>query len=209
MLWFIANRQSKSIGNEAGESYNQFLAVAESLRDLQRNGQLIIGLEPGEQEGELALLMIITPDAVGSAPYLLVCKAIGVACDGQPLRLRQAFGAPADGKTLALATRSLFSAIYYLSRHVDAPEADIMAGIVSPAPDMNSERAGVRRLFHIRSSENEPDSASVKVFYRDSWFYIADNDQDSRTTFALLSMLITLQSGDTKGITPLIALPTG
>jgi len=197
-----------------GESTNnQFFEVAESLRNLQRNGQLIIGLEPGEQEGELVLVLIITPDAVDSASYLLVCKAIGVGCDGQPLRLRQAFGAPADSKTLALATRSLFSTIYYLSRHVDAPEADIKAGIVSPAPDFDSERAGttsaLNRLFHIRSSENEPDSASVKVFYRDSWFYIADNDQDSKTTFALLSMLFTLQSGDTKGITPLITLPSG
>ena len=197
-----------------GESTNkQFFEVAESLRDLQRNRQLIIGLEPGEQEGELLLVLIVTPDAVESAPYLLVCGAIGIACDGQPLRLRQAFGAPADDKTLALATRSLFSTIYYLSRHVDAPEADIEAGIVSPAPDFDAERAGtssaLKRLFHIRSSENEPDIASVKVFYRDSWFYIADNDQDSKTTFALLSMLITLQSGDTKGITPLITLPSG
>jgi hypothetical protein len=204
---------NRSIGNEAGKSYNQFLEVAASLRDLQRNGQLIIGLDPGEHDGESALILIVTPDAAESASYLLVCKAIGVACDGQPLRLRQAFGAPADGKTLALSTRSLFSAIYYLSRHVDAPEADIKAGIVSPAPDFNSEQAGttsaLKRLFHIRSSESEPDSASVRVFYRDSWFYIADNDQDSKTTFALLSMLITLQSGDTKGITPLITLPSG
>jgi len=181
-----------------GESTNnQFFEVAESLRDLQRNGQLIIGLEPGEHEGELVMVLIVTPDAVESASYLLVCKAIGIACDGQPLRLRQAFGTPADSKTLALATRSLFSAIYYLSRHVDAPEADIKAGIVSPAPDFNSEQAGttsaLKRLFHIRSSESEPDSASVRVL----------------TTFALLSMLITLQSGDTKGITPLITLPSG
>ena len=204
---------NRSIGNEADKSHNQFLNVAESLRDLQRNGQLIIGLDPGEQEGESALMLIVTPDAADSASYLVVCKAIEVACDGQPLRLRQAFGAPADGKTLALATRSLFSAIYYLSRHVDAPEADIRAGIVSPAPGFNSEQAGttsaLKRLFHIRSSENEPDSASVKIFYRDSWFYIADNDLDSKTTFALLSMLITLQSGDTKGVTPLITLPSG
>jgi hypothetical protein len=47
------------------------------------------------------------------------------------------------------------------------------------------------------------------VFYRDSWFYIADNDADSKVTFALLSMLITLQSGDTAKITPLITLPAG
>jgi len=72
-----------------GESTNnQFFEVAESLRDLQRNGQLIIGLEPGEHEGELVMVLIVTPDAVESASYLLVCKAIGIACDGQPLHWR-------------------------------------------------------------------------------------------------------------------------
>ena len=199
--------------NEAGKRYTQFLDVARSLRDLQRNYQLIVGLEPGEHEGESALVLIVTPDAVDSASYLLVCKAIGVACDGQPIRLRPAFGAPADGKTLALATRSLFSVIYHLSRHVNAPQMDIEAGIVSRAPDSYAESSGgtsaLSRLFRVHSSEHEPEMASVKVFYRDTWFYIADTDQDSKTTFALLSMLITLQSGDTIGVTPLITLPTG
>ena len=47
----------------------------------------------------------------------------------------------------------------------------------------------------------------MKVQYRDSWFYVADNDADSKVTFALLSMLITLQSGDTSKMTPLLSLP--
>jgi hypothetical protein len=204
---------NRSIGSEAGDRYSQFLNVADSLRDLQRNGQLAIGLEPGADTGASALILIVAPDAAGSAPYLAVCNAMGVACDGQPLRVRQAFGAPADGKTLALATRSLFSAIYYLSRHVDAPAKDVMAGIVSPGPDMNAElsdaASALRRLFHVHSSEHEPENASVKIHYRNAWFYIADNDQDSKTTFALLSMLITLQSGDTTGVMPLITLPSG
>ncbi len=59
----------------------------------------------------------------------------------------------------------------------------------------------------MHSSPTEPERSSVKVFYRDSWFYIADNDADSKVTFALLSMLVTLQSGDTTKITPLITLP--
>ncbi len=199
--------------NEVGNRYAQFLDVAKSLRNLQRNNQLIVGLEPGEHEGESALVLILTPEAANSASYLLVCKAIGIECDGQPIRLRPAFGAPADGKTLALATRSLFSVIYHLSRHVDAPQMDIDAGIASPAPESYAESSGgtsaLSRLFRVRSSEHEPEIASVKVFYRDTWFYIADTDQDSKTTFALLSMLITLQSGDTIGVTSLISLATG
>jgi hypothetical protein len=154
---------------------------------------------------------MITPDAVDSPPYRLVCESISVSCDGQPLQLRQAFGASSDGKTLALATRSLFSALYFLAQGVDVPAADAAGGNASPRPrseggpfDWTSSRG---QLFHVHSSADEPDNASVKVFYRNSWFYVADNDADSKVTFALLSMLLTLQSGDTTKITPLITLP--
>jgi hypothetical protein len=47
------------------------------------------------------------------------------------------------------------------------------------------------------------------VFYRDSWFYIADNDASSKVTFALVSMMMMLQSGNTPKITPLITIPAG
>jgi hypothetical protein len=214
LLGESANRLfNRSIDGAGGDRHSSFLEVAGALRDLQRKGQLIVGLEPGEQEGEPALTLIVTEDAVSSASYLTVCEAIQVACDGEPLRLRRAFGSPADGKTLALATRSLFSAIYHLSRHVDAPEADVQAGIASPAPDISNDSSAsstaLRRLFHVRSSVDEPDGASVKVFYRNAWFYIADNDLDSKTTFALLSMLITLQSGDVSRAMPVVTLPAG
>lgn len=204
---------NRSIDGAGGDRHSNFLEVADALRDLQRKGQLIVGLEPGEQKGEPALTLIGTEDAVISASYLTVCEAIQVACDGEPIRLRQAFGSPADGKTLALATRSLFSAIYHLSRHVDAPESDVRAGIASPAPDISNDSSAsstaLRRLFHVRSSVDEPDGASVKLFYRNAWFYIADTDQDSKTTFALLSMLITLQSGDVSRAMPIVTLPAG
>ena len=47
----------------------------------------------------------------------------------------------------------------------------------------------------------------VKVPYRGSWFYIAEDDRDTKTTFALMSLLVTLQAGDTAKVTPLISLP--
>jgi hypothetical protein len=204
---------NRSVESEADQSDRQFLAVADSLRELQRNRQLIVGIGPGDQTGESALLLIISPDAIDSAPYQLVCNAIGVACDGKPLRLLQGFGAPTDGNTLTLATRSIFSALYHLSRHVDAPPSDINAGYASPAEDIGDSSTGsaraLRELFHVRSSETEPEHASVKVYYRDAWFYIADSDQDSKTTFALLSMLITLQAGEKTSVMPLISLPSG
>jgi len=62
-------------------------------------------------------------------------------------------------------------------------------------------------LFQVRSSSQEPEHAAVKVFYRNSWFYIADDDASSKVTFALVSMITMLQSGNSAKITPLITLP--
>jgi len=198
-------------GDESRSGYLKYQKVVSSLRDLQRDGRLIVGEEPGKDGKEPGLSLMIAPDAVDSEAYQFVCKSIGVSCDGRPLRLRQAFGAASDGQTMALATRSLFSALYFLAQGVDVPQADAAEGVASRRPktnggpfDWTSSRG---QLFRVHSSPTEPERASVKTFYRNSWFYIADNDEDSKVTFALLSMLVTLQSGDTNKITPLITLP--
>jgi hypothetical protein len=199
------------VGDEARTGYRKYLQVVSSLRDLQRDGRLIVGVEPGEDGGEASLALMITPDAVDSEPYRLVCESVSVSCDGQPLRLRQAFGNSSDGKTMALATRSLFSSLYVLAEGVDVPAEDAANGFAPHRPrteggpfDLHNPRG---QLFHVLTSAEEPRNAAIKVFYRDSWFYIADNDMDSKVTFALLSMLVTLQAGDTTKITPLITLP--
>lgn len=198
-------------GDESRTGYRKYQEVLSSLRDLQKDGRLIIGAEPGTDGKESELALMFSPDAVDSASYRLVCEAINVSCNGQPLRLRQAFGTASDGKTMALATRSLFSALYFLAQGVDIPESDAAEGVASPRVKSDGspfDWTGSRgQLFRVNSSSTEPEGASVKVFYRDSWFYIADNDADSKVTFALLSMLVTLQSGDTTKITPLITLP--
>jgi hypothetical protein len=204
---------NRPVEDEANEPDDLFLRVADSLRNLQRNHQLIVGLESGAEESDVALVLAFDAGAIESSDYRVICEGLKVACDGKPLRLRQGFGAPADANTLALATRSLFSTIYHLSRHVDAPAPHVAAGFAAQSENVDISRSAtgspLRQLFFVHSSTGEPEHAAVKVFYRDTWFFIADDDQDSKTTFALLSMLITLKSGDASGVAPLITIPSG
>ncbi|MBL8631513.1 MAG: hypothetical protein JNM81_17895, partial [Rhodospirillaceae bacterium] len=135
--------------------------------------------------------------------YQTVCKALNVPCDGSLIPLRQGFGGSGTGASLA--TRSLFRTMFYLSQSVDVPAEDVATRIAdSPA---GGEDAVPKRIFNIRSSATEPAKAAVKIFYRGIWFYIADDDIGSKTTFSLMSMLVTLQAGDTTKITPLVSLP--
>ena len=184
----------------AGDPRDGFRTAVQALRDLQRDGDLAVGTAPGK-EGVLALL--VDPGAVGTDAYQTACGLLDIACDGRPIELQQALGAASDGEHMSLATRSLFSTLYFLAQAVEVPERDIRAGVTYAS----SIGAVNRELFRVRSSLDEPSLAAVKVRYRDAWFYVADDDLDSKTTFALLSMLVTLQSGDTATMAPLLTLP--
>jgi len=61
----------------------------------------------------------------------------------------------------------------------------------------------------IHSQDGRPEKAYVAVPYRGSWFYIADDDRNSKATFGLLNLLFSLQSATSKGKSPLLTLPIG
>ena len=206
-------RNTSSGSPEAQEGYLKYLKVVASLRALQKEGQLSLGAEESKDSKGPSMSLLVAPTAVDGEPYRTVCESIKVACDGRPLRIRQAIGISSDGETLAVATRSIMSALYFLAQGVELPGADAENGVAVKAAGIaggpfDASGAG-KKLFQVKSSSAEPQNAAVKVFYRDSWFYIEDNDLDSKTTFVLLSMLVMLQSGDTTKITPLITLPDG
>ncbi len=68
-----------------------------------------------------------------------------------------------------------------------------------------------RGLLRIHVSNSRPDGlVNTKVFYRNHWFYIADNDIASKKTFALLAQIYNLlASGDTNTQRPVLTIPVG
>ena len=63
------------------------------------------------------------------------------------------------------------------------------------------------KLFHIRQNEDQPNDAFIALPYRDHWFYIADSDLESKSTFMLLMQLFRLQAGSAKSEGPTLTLP--
>ena len=61
----------------------------------------------------------------------------------------------------------------------------------------------------IRSAPDRPKEAYVAVPYRGSWFYVADDDRRSKSTFGLLNLLFSLQAATSKGKSPVLTLPVG
>jgi hypothetical protein len=114
--------------------------------------------------------------------------------------------------TISIRTRSLMSIFFYLSHHVDTPQAHRDAGLVTITRnpdgsvfDWSTTAAG--SVFHIRQSNEQPEMAFVAIPYRGNWFYLADNDLDSKSTFMLLMQLFRRQAGATKAVGPTLTIP--
>ena len=67
----------------------------------------------------------------------------------------------------------------------------------------------IGRLIHVYSSRGYPDNAFVAAKYRGYWYFIDNEDLNSKRTFALLQGLYNLQAGGIKQSTPLLTIPIG
>ena len=116
---------------------------------------------------------------------------------------------------LAVDSRSLMGVLYYLSHGVGVSEADLQSGIVTQTTDQNGEPFDwselLGGLLEVRQATGprRPADAAFAVRHRSRWFYIADADLDSKSTFLLLGQLFALQAGDVDDVTPVLTLPVG
>lgn len=97
---------------------------------------------------------------------------------------------PDEKNEIALLTSSILEIMSELSWHIEVPVSHIESGITLSSA--GAETVFDQPIFHVRSSESEPDRAYVRVFERGVWFYVDDADLISKRTFALLQVLLSL-----------------
>ncbi len=193
---------------EVTPQFNKFQRLNKDLRELQRTGRLSLGI------GEDKKLTKAKIDAGGKQAEIAqrVLKALKLTPKQTLFNLGQATS-ESDDASIAVVTRSLMSTMFYLSQGVDVPEADRDQGRVAVTLkadgqplDWNKETDG---LFRVRVEKHRPDEAYVSIQHRGRWFYIEDNDLQSKTTFSLLSQLFAMQAGSLRNAGPLLTLPVG
>ena len=62
-------------------------------------------------------------------------------------------------------------------------------------------------LFRIESSDERPESAFRAARYRNTWFYIRDDDPVSKETFMLFGSLLSLRAGEVPKSSTALTLP--
>jgi hypothetical protein len=106
---------------------------------------------------------------------------------------------PPSTKEIAILTRSMLEILYESAAGVDVPASDLEEKRATKPRLLGDEQTPGHLRVHVHSGKSKPDPgvAATAVRYRDSWFWIADNDLPSKGGLSFLLTMFTLAaSGD-------------
>jgi len=192
--------------------FHEFLEVASILRKLQRRWVVEWAYSP--EDGGKGIVHInpdLSPDEAKSVErlrQLLGLKRSG----GNTEEYEQGYDVGfTEHNQIHLVTRSMTGILFYVSQAVDVPLFHVEKGLVTVTRKSNGEVFDWTELHKkqigIHWSETRPSEAYMAIPYRGVWFYIRDNDLNSKSTFLLLQTLADLQAGTAPSAAPILTLP--
>lgn len=133
--------------------------------------------------------------------------------DANKFKLKSDFAGMSSSK-LVMRGKTLLGIFFFLSQGVEVPQADKDAGLVTVTKNADGTEFDwspiFDKLLKVQFSEGttrmRPENAYVAYRYRGKWFYIADNDLESKSTFMMLSQLFTLQSAKYNKSEPILVV---
>lgn len=190
--------------------FRDFFHACDLLRGLWGEGFIDLGyLNYGDQP---VLALRIDAKVADSPQVHELSRLLGLSEPRTTILLSEAVR-PGDTNLVAMAPRSLLASMYYASQGVEVPRRDREAGRVTVTRRIDgsvfdwTEVTG--RILRVRASLRRPPEPYVSVYYRDHWWYIADNDLDSKSTFSFLSQALEMLSSGVKSAGPVLTLPIG
>lgn len=194
-------------------AYREFLELAEAIRTLQQAGALEVA--PARMNDSESCVFVVRgddhdekiTDATKTLQHLLKIAP-------QESYTIVPFTGTTEPNQVHLRMRSVLSALYYLSAAVDAPPEHEKLGLVTVTKNADGTRFDwndvFHKLFHVRTSRDSPTLAFTKTYYRGHWFYIADDDLDTKSTFQLIAHLVSMQAGvPAPSAPPVLTIPAG
>ena len=205
-------------------SYEPFQAFTSILDEADGNRLLEFGSHPDKNFSGMYLYLNepklndrMRHASAETMPYYNGLKArirelkqlAGVSQKESLFKLEEDFVSDMGSSSLVIQCRSLLGVMFYLSQNVDVPQEHKDKGLVGVTKDVAGEEfdwGEVCKYFSVQCSKCRPKNAYVSCKYRGQWFYIADDDRDSKMTLMLVMQLCKLQSSDYKSNTPLLLL---
>jgi hypothetical protein len=202
----LNNRAAAPTRGNAGDA--QFFELVGLVRDVQRSGNIGLGVEMDKARKEATLLTF--PRRQHSAEAQAQAAAISRLLRLEPhlgeYRVSYGMGV-GGGNEIEMATRSLvqiMAELAELAETVDIPPAHLQEGSAYPALPPTP---GALPLLRVHSGSTRPADAFAAALYRGSWFWIEQNDLVSKRSFSFLQGLFNYADTGKPENLPLVTIP--
>ena len=191
-------------------TYENFKTAISIIEQLQNEGALVIKKMPNNPTSKYAVVFGQIPTDNSRLPELADLLKIDVTQTNYPFTTTMH---QVDKNSINIRTRSFMGVMYFLSHAVRVPDDHVTAGRVRVTLDSSGQpfdwSAVTGELLTIEASGKAPTNSAVAVEYRNKWFYIKDDDIQSKSTLQLLGQLFALQSKKSINSAPVLTLPIG
>lgn len=204
----------KRPGVEVDES-DEFRQLGDILDAMQDSGS-VREITSADSSGRMGLYMQFAPGVDEEDRELLAefCHLLGLREGLDKYRLVDGSYRIRDDE-IVLEMRSMLGTMYALSRNVEVPEVHAAAGLIGRGGWLTwwqrDKLGGEEReaWLRVRYSELPVADAYVQIRHKGYWFYVAEDDWNSKRTIALLSNLFSLQAAPAESASPVLTVPLG
>jgi hypothetical protein len=201
-------RNTVVLGGEQAEAGGdpQFFELLTGMRRLQVAGLLTVRFVRGKDSNHVFLGITDASDRELQAVVVRVRRLLGMA-PGQT-EAEVVYGSVSSGPhQIAIITRPLIAALSQVGEEIDVPPADVEAGRTVALSRLSS--LGLKPIIAVHSGSAPPSDAETAVTYGGSWFWIDQNDYNSKVAYNILVLLVTTMTAAPAGQGPVLAVPAG
>lgn len=189
--------------------YITFNKIAKNFRQLQKTSKITLGYQLDGNPGDLALL--IKKDHINDTEVEMFLSELNINVKNNIIPITPNYFDASSNDNIQIESRSLAGILFFLSHGVTIPADDIKEGRVTVTKNQNGEdfdwQDVLNDLFTVHTSKKPPEQATIAVEYRGNWFYIKDDDMQTKYTLMLLNQIAALQSGQIEKSGPILTLP--
>ncbi len=111
-----------------------------------------------------------------------------------------------NSNEIVILTGSVWEIMLGLSWYFKVPEEQVISG--RTIKGFQSEDSSTVPPINIKFSKEKPEQSFIQIFHQDYWFYIDNNDRNSKRYFSFVQLILNLVENQTPNQAPTLALPT-
>jgi hypothetical protein len=204
----IDNESRRRVG-AARTADPRFVRLGKLISEMQVAGALEVRILRPKDAAESSV-MIFRPGTKSpelEAKRREIAEILGL--DPSPAEIGVFYGGYSGQKNeIAMLTRSMLQIMLELGFLADVPASDVAEGRAAPNERLAAPENADPLPLRIASGDAPPKDAFVSVPYHGHWFWIADTDIRSKSTFGAVMLLFSISDVGAKAGGPVVTIPT-